>query len=267
VTAREGDPFPVRDVWRLDTRRLGRRVIVYARTDSTNTRALLHAGEPDSEGLVILADDQTAGRGQHGRTWSAAPRSSVLLSVLVHPPTHLARPVILTAWAAVSVCAVVQQLTGAEPRIKWPNDVLLRGKKVCGILIEQSRQGEAVAAVVGIGVNVTQSEAEFTAAGLPLATSLAAAGIGIPDTDAVATILLRQLDDEYDRLIGGDLDPLEVCWRQRLGQMGQEVVLECIHGMYAGRLLDVGFAGVVIERAGLPLVVQPETVLHIHTAE
>jgi BirA family biotin operon repressor/biotin-[acetyl-CoA-carboxylase] ligase len=259
------DPFPLRATWELDTRRLGRRVLVFARVDSTNTRALDYAGHPDGDGLALLADEQTAGRGQHGRTWSAAPRSSVLLSLLLWPPGRLARPVILTAWAAVSVCAVVREITGATPRIKWPNDVLVGGKKVCGILIEQSRQGDSAATVLGLGLNVTQSQEEFAAAGLPLATSLAASAAGPLDTDAVARRLLRELDEQYDRLLVGDLAGLEGQWQRYLGQLGKEVVLECIHGLYPGRLVELSFGAVVLERPDEPSqTLPPESVLHIH---
>ena len=85
-------------------------------------------------------------------SWLAAPGASVLLSVLLFPPPPLRRPSILTAWAAVAVCKIIQKLVGCAARIKWPNDILLGGRKVCGILIEQGR-----GTVAGIGLNVRQS--------------------------------------------------------------------------------------------------------------
>ena len=81
--------------------------------------------------------EQTAGRGQYGRVWTAPAGSSVLLSVLLFPPPALRRPTLLTAWAAVSVCETIQELANLSATIKWPNDVLINGRKVCGILIEQ----------------------------------------------------------------------------------------------------------------------------------
>src|SRR5262249_21998579 len=149
------------------TRRLGRTVTVFHEADSTNSRAAAMADRPDADGLAFLADRQSAGRGQYGRRWVAPARSSVLLSLLLRPPPGVARPVVLTAWAAVSVCEVVQRLTGEVPRIKWPNDVLVRGKKVCGILIEQVARGDQTASIVGIGLNVTQSSEDLLAAELP----------------------------------------------------------------------------------------------------
>ena len=162
-----------RQEWSLDTLRLGRRVLVYDRVDSTNDLAAQLADDPANEGIAILANEQTAGRGQHGRTWLAAPGQSVLLSLLVAPPPELCRPAILTAWAAVAVCITVHQTIDRPARIKWPNDVLLQNRKVCGILIESvavrragsvsDRRIPPVANapgspcfVVGIGLNVQQ---------------------------------------------------------------------------------------------------------------
>src|ERR1700733_8142423 len=123
-----------RDIWNLDTRRLGRRTLVFPQLDSTNNYAASLANDPANDGVAILADEQTAGRGQHGRTWTAAPKARVLLSLLLFPPPELRRPAILTAWAAVSVCETVRRVVGLQATIKWPNDVLLLGRKVCGIL-------------------------------------------------------------------------------------------------------------------------------------
>src|SRR5438309_6402048 len=151
----------------LDTQRIGRRILVYDRAESTNQRAAEFAADPNNDGLVILAGEQTAGRGQHGRTWQAPPGSSVLLSLLLFPPPALRRPALLTAWAAVSVCETILQLTGLQATIKWPNDVLLCDRKVCGILIEQGR-----GLVAGIGLNLNQSEEDLQQMELPQAASL-----------------------------------------------------------------------------------------------
>lgn len=251
-----------REEWQLDTRRLGRRVLVYDRVDSTNNLAASLANSPDNDGLAVLAAEQTAGRGQHGRTWLAAPHDSVLLSLLLFPPPPLQRPAILTAWAAVTVCTVVHHLVGRPAKIKWPNDVYLRGRKVCGILIEQNR-----GTVVGIGLNVRQTAEQFAEAGLYEATSLHqhAADASPPlETDGVARELIRQLDTEYAQLCDGDTATLEARWKWHLGLLGKPVVAECHDGVERGRLLDLGFAGVELERPGtVPLVLPPEKILHL----
>ena len=114
--------------WQLPTRQVGRRVLVFDQLDSTSTYAASLAGDPANDGVVVRAREQTAGRGQHGRSWQCPADCGVLMSVLLFPPPPLRRPALLTAWAAVSVCDTIQQATGLQARIKWPNDVLIRGK-------------------------------------------------------------------------------------------------------------------------------------------
>jgi BirA family transcriptional regulator, biotin operon repressor / biotin---[acetyl-CoA-carboxylase] ligase len=247
-----------REEWTLPTRRLGRRVLVFDRLPSTNTLAAELAADPANDGVAVLADEQTAGRGQHGRTWTAPPRSGVLLSLLLFPPPPLRRPPVLTAWAAVAVCATVRLVTGVPARIKWPNDVLLCGRKTCGILIEQGR-----GTVVGVGLNVRQTAADFEAAGLPEATALGQFTAAPPDTYAVARLLLERLDAEWDALLGGDLATLEACWKWHVGLLGKPVRAECHDGVIAGRLHDLTFDGVELEGQGGGVVLPPERVLRL----
>jgi BirA family biotin operon repressor/biotin-[acetyl-CoA-carboxylase] ligase len=251
-----------REEWHLPTRTVGRRVLVYECVTSTNSLAAAFADDPARDGLAILADEQTAGRGQHGRTWTAAARSSVLLSVLLFPPPPLRRPAVLTAWAAVAVCDTVRLAAGAAARIKWPNDVLLHGKKVCGILIEQGR-----GTVVGIGLNVAQSDADLAAAGLPDAVSLARAVSPPPDAHAVARLLLERLDRGWSALLDGDLATLEARWKGHLGLLGRPVVAEGLDGSRAeGRLAEVSFQGLQVETVGGLLTLAPERVRHLRGA-
>jgi BirA family biotin operon repressor/biotin-[acetyl-CoA-carboxylase] ligase len=252
-----------REEWQLDTLHLGRRVLVLERVDSTNSCAALLADDPANDGLAILADAQTAGRGQHGRTWLCQPGAGVLLSVLLFPSPALRRPAILTAWAAVSACALIQEAAGLRAMIKWPNDVLIRGRKVCGILIEQGR-----GTVVGIGLNVNQSAESFAAAGLIEAGSLAALAGHPFDVPEIARRLIRRLDAEYTRLVGGDLASLEACWKERLGLLGKQVVVEGAQAVHDGRLVDLTFDAAVLQLGdGEALRLVPEAIKHVTLSE
>jgi BirA family biotin operon repressor/biotin-[acetyl-CoA-carboxylase] ligase len=174
------------------------------------------------------------------------------------PPPPLRRPAVLTAWAAVSVCEAAADLAGADARIKWPNDVLVGGRKLCGILIELGR-----AAVVGIGLNVRQTADDFAAAGLPQAVSLAQLGAAA-DARTAAERLIRRLDDEYDRLVHGDVAGLEDRWRRRIGLLGREAAAECPDGVFRGRLLELGFDGIALGGAdGAVRRLRPELVFHL----
>ncbi len=177
------------------------------------------------------------------------------MSVLLFPPVELNRPAILTAWAAVSVCETIRELTGLQAKIKWPNDVLIQGRKVSGILIEQGK-----GTVAGIGLNVNQSAAAFAEAGLPEAASLAVFTQEQRECASVARTLLQQLDEQYDALCGGDLMTLEACWKWRLGLLGKTVTAECHTETHTGRLLDVGWDALELETANGRRFLRPETV-------
>lgn len=247
------------ETWHLPTRHLGRRVLVFDQLDSTNAFAAGLALDPANDGVAVLAAAQTAGRGQYGRQWQCPAGQGVLLSVLLFPPPALRRPALLAAWAAVAVCATIDAEAGLQAQIKWPNDVLIGGRKVCGILIEQG-QGT----VAGIGLNVNQTAADFAAAGLPEATSLALCTGQTRDCRAVARRLLEQLDAEYTRLCQGDDATLEACWKWRTGLLGQPVVVETSTGEVRGRLVELSWDGVDLQRAdGARLRLAPEHVRHV----
>jgi BirA family biotin operon repressor/biotin-[acetyl-CoA-carboxylase] ligase len=260
-------PIP-EDVWRLDTARIGRRVHVYNQLDSTNALALSLGDDPANDGLALLARAQTAGRGQHGRSWQAPAGSSVLLSVLLFPPPPLRRPALMVAWAAVAVCETIRKLADTQAAIKWPNDVLIRGRKICGILIEQRTTGHAdhpLATVVGIGLNVAQPQQYFDAAQLLAATSLLLASGRSFTSDEVARTLLQQLDGDYRRLVDGDFAMLESLWKDRLGLLGKPVHVEGIAQSHQGRLLDVTLDHLEVQAAdGRLLRLAPESVRHLH---
>jgi BirA family biotin operon repressor/biotin-[acetyl-CoA-carboxylase] ligase len=250
-----------REEWQLPTRRLGRRVLLFDRVDSTNTQAAALAHARANDGLILLADEQTAGRGQHGRSWQSPSGVGVLMSVLLFPTPELRRPVLLAAWAASSVCETIRQCTGLQAKIKWPNDVLLRGRKVCGILIEQG-QGT----VVGLGLNVNHPQDYFDAAGLPQGGSLALFAGGPLDVKQVARLLIEQLDEEYDRLCQGDTATLEACWKWRIGLLDKQVVVECHDAPYRGRLREMTWERMELETGGGTLSLRPETVRHLQPA-
>jgi BirA family biotin operon repressor/biotin-[acetyl-CoA-carboxylase] ligase len=245
--------------WNLDTVRIGRRVLVFDRVDSTNNVAAQSAHDQANDGLVFLAGEQTAGRGQHGRSWMCQPNMGVLLSVLIFPEPALRRPVILAAWAANAVCETIQTIAGRQAQIKWPNDVLVAGRKVCGILIEQNR-----GTVVGIGLNVNQSAAYLAEANLPQAASLACFTGDVRSVHDVAKLLIDELDRQYQELCQGDLVSLETAWRRRTALVGRRVFVECANSNHSGRLQSLSFEGLELDETEEGILrLQPEMVKHI----
>jgi len=254
-------PDHPRETWRFDTTRIGQRVLVFDTLESTNSTAARMATDDDTDGLALIAEYQSAGRGQYGRVWQSGPGSSLLLSVILRPPGALCRPVMLTALTAVAVAEAIYSLTAVQARMKWPNDLLIHGKKVCGLLIEQ----HAAAVVIGIGLNLTQNAEEFAAAGLPEAASLAQLSEQPVSLRTAVEVVLGHLDQEYSRLINGERVTIEADWKWRLGLLGRQVVVERYDGSSeTGRLHEMGFDGLELEVAdGLFRVIVPETVAHL----
>lgn len=248
-----------REIRHLPTKHIGRKIWCYDCVASTNTLAAELAADRANDGLAIVAAAQSAGRGQHGRSWITTPGDAVLLSVILFPPREFQRPVVLAAWAATAVCQTIAECTQLPPTIKWPNDVLVRGKKVCGILIEQAR-----ATVVGIGLNVNQTEETFTQVDLPDAASLASLTGRQWEVGEVCQVLLRRLDDLYAHCIGGAFAVVESQWIGFSDLVGESVEVECHSCSVAGRLTTLSLRGVEVEHNGRREMLVPESIRHIH---
>ena len=227
----------------LGTQVIGRQVAVWNRVTSTNDLAMRAASSRSNHGLAILAEEQTAGRGSRGRVWTAPPRSSVLLSVLLFPPPELDDPVCLNALAAYSVAGVVWGWLGDrlglkpdshEPpsvTIKWPNDVRINGRKVAGILVERGKR-----AVIGIGLNVNTLAADFPPELRQIATSLAVE-LGEPlDRSALVRDLLGNLDVLYHCVLHSGISGLNSCYNWHSEHFGHEVDVQTDQGVISGRL-------------------------------
>jgi BirA family biotin operon repressor/biotin-[acetyl-CoA-carboxylase] ligase len=235
-------------------------VLVFDRIDSTNSYAGTLTSDSANDGVVILAYEQTAGRGQPGRNWFCPRGSGVLMSVVLFPHPELQRAPALTVWAAVAVCDTIYEIASLVAWIKWPNDVLVNGTKVCGILTELKAGGaNGPAAIVGIGLNVRQSAEEFANAGLPDAGSLSMIANRAFDTDDVAKRLIRQLD-----LGIANLHTLEARWASRVGLVGRNVTLELLDREVHGELRAMNFSAISLKQPdGRMIDLRPETVRHI----
>jgi BirA family biotin operon repressor/biotin-[acetyl-CoA-carboxylase] ligase len=167
----------------------GAPVVALESVDSTNEEVRRRAAAGAPEGLVVVADSQTAGRGRRGHTWHSPPGAGVYLSLLLRPKVPAAEAVALPLRAGLATCRALRAL-GLEPVLKWPNDVLVGGRKVAGILVESvtGREGLVDVAVVGIGVNVAAHPMPADIA--HTATSIESAlGRPVPRADLAARLL------------------------------------------------------------------------------
>jgi len=187
----------------------GWRVERVAETGSTNADLAAAAAAGGGEGLVLVADRQTAGRGRQGRSWDAPPGSGLTASVLLRPRAPLARLGWLPLLTGLAVAEAVEEVAGVPARLKWPNDVLVGDRKLAGVLVElhtgpPSVPHDGPAAVVGLGLNVGLGEHELP---VPTATSLAIEGARTVDRGAVLGAVLAVLEARYRAWSDADGDP------------------------------------------------------------
>lgn len=202
----------------LGTRFIGQRVIYYPQLPSTMDEAKRQAQQGATEGTVIVAGEQTAGRGRMKRGW-LSPRGSIALSIILYPELAYLSSLIMVASLSVAHC--IEKVAGLKPEIKWPNDVLINGKKVCGILIESEVKGSRAGyAIIGIGINVNLKPSDFPEIP-PLATSLShELGKEVSQLDLVRC-LLAEIESLYLVLPSGDAVYQQ--WRDNLVTLGKKV--------------------------------------------
>jgi len=191
-----------------------------------------------TEGAVAVTEHQTAGRGRVGRRWEDAPGTALLLSLLLRPPDTAGAPQ-LSLVCALAVAECVEATTGLEARVRWPNDVLVGGRKVAGILLE----GHEDAVVCGIGVNVSQTEAALPRDARTPAASLRTLTGREQDRAALLVLLLERLESRYDTWLACGLAPMLPELDRRNVLRGREVRV--------GE--NTGSAGAITERGQLTL--------------
>lgn len=183
----------------LAGRTVGAALLCLDTVDSTNNE-LKRRADTAPDGLAVLAQEQTGGRGRLGRSFVSPAGKGLYLSVLLRPQCVLADAGMLTAWTAVAVCRALERCCGVRAGIKWPNDIMLEGRKLCGILTELELEAETAAlrhVIVGVGINVSQDAADFGPEVAPVAISLAQALGRAPRRSQLAAEVLSALDDLY----------------------------------------------------------------------
>jgi len=222
---------------------VGHNIIYYPVTSSTMDVARQAAADGAAEGTIVIADEQTAGRGRLGRKWLSPPESSVLLSIILYPKLEeLPR---LTMAACLAVARSIERVTGLKPTIKWPNDVLIQGKKVSGVLIESDVQGDRVNyAIVGLALNVNLDPSSIPEIAETATSLKEALGHEVSRLE-VLRALLGEFEDLYSALRRGE--PIEREWRRRLETLGREVTVR------SGQEVREGYAESVDEDGNLLL--------------
>jgi len=218
---------------------------------STNDVAARLADEGAPEGTIVVAEEQTAGRGRHGRSWSSPAGHGLYLSLVLRPSVPFERIGELAFVASLAAAEAIGQVSGLPAQIKWPNDVLLRGRKVCGILIEAGkatgRHSDGAtprAVIVGTGINVNTQT--FPAEISETATSIALqAGRAIP-LETVEQALLSRLEARYTEYLAAGFAPILAAWKSLDCTVGGEITVNTTDGAVKGRAAEVSSRGDLI---------------------
>lgn len=214
------------------------RVRRFDTVDSTNRWLLNQARGGARQGLVVVADHQSAGRGRRGREWSAPPGSSLLMSVLLRPRLDATRVHVLTMAASIALSTAVERVTGVRAAVKWPNDVVVADRKLAGLLAETvlSPSGAVGAVVIGVGCNVEWRDVRWE---LPEGATACDLEAGAPvETAALLDAFLDGLGERLD-----DLDGVPDAYRGALATLGRRVQVDLGSRDLSGTAVDVDDAG------------------------
>lgn len=228
---------------------IGRDIRVFEETSSTNDIVEKLARDGVKEGVVVFAEAQSKGRGRLGRPWLSPPRKGLWFSVLLRPRLHPQAATQLTAASATALCRAIREQTPLKPEIKWPNDILIGGRKVAGVLTEMGAELDHIKHLtLGIGIDVNVAPSEFPPELRKIATSLAAeCGQPVSRIDFAAAVL-RQLDLDYARITSGQFESISNEWASQCATLGLRVSIRIGPRTLTGRAEALDSDGALLLR-------------------
>ncbi len=230
----------------LTTQLFGRKIYTFDLIDSTNLKVRSLAADGESEGVLVIAEEQTSGKGRMGRRWHSDPGQNLTFSILLRPRISPERVGLLSLLAGVGVAEAVEQITTCSPDCKWPNDLLLSNRKFCGILSETAGNGTAPAVVMGIGINVNKMT--FPDELREGATSLAIETGRMVDRPILLAATLRNLESLYRMLHAGQAAEIIRRWKTHSRMMGKTVGADRDGGTTRGIASDIADDGSLVIR-------------------
>ncbi len=220
----------------LKTKRIGRKILVYNSTSSTNDIAAEYARNKENDGLVIFAEEQTAGRGRAGAKWHSSYADSILCSILIIDCKLNGELLSLTC--AVAVAEAIGKLARGEAKIKWPNDIILNGRKVAGILLESKKSKLGNSYIVGAGVNCHQNVDSFPLELQKTATSIDIESQTVCDRTSLSKRLLTSIDYWLKAAEQSGRKVIER-WQKLSVQLGHRVTLVWNRRKFSGNCIGI----------------------------
>ncbi len=233
----------------LKTQIIGSKIHYYPEIDSTNTRAAQLAEDGAPEGTLIITDYQTAGRGRENRKWVSPSNQNLLFSFVLRPPDSLQGVSQITTLAAVALCESIRNETGIPTVIKWPNDIRVGKKKLCGILTEsKTLKNKVNYVIVGIGINVNTPSEDFPIELKDQATSLFIETHKIVSCENLFLTALHSMDKWYLETIKNGIDRVVTQWKELSDMPGKLVRIHNRSQSFEGYILNLDTDGGLLIR-------------------
>lgn len=225
----------------METKWAGCEIVYYDETDSTNKQARMLAREGAAHGTLVIADRQSAGRGRRGRSWISPAGEGVFMSLIVRPDAPPSEVAKLSLTLALAVSRAIERETGLDARIKWPNDIVIGGRKVCGLLLEMDATAQKVESIVaGVGINVHQTafdeEIENTASSLDL----------LLGKRVSRSAIVRAFLTEFERAMTLADEEMMDAYRERSATIGQRVQVIGLSSSYTGMATGITESGTLL---------------------
>lgn len=227
----------------LETQWAGCEIVYFEETDSTNRQARLLAREGARHGTLVIADTQSAGRGRRGRGWISPAGEGVFMSLIIRPDMPPSQVAKLSLTLALAVSRAIERETGLDAKIKWPNDIVIGGRKVCGLLLEMDATAEKVESIVaGVGINVHQTvfdeEIAHTASSLDL----------LAGRRVSRSAIVRAFLAEFERAMALEDAQMMDAYRASSATIGQKVQVISLSGTYTGTAEGITESGSLLVR-------------------
>jgi BirA family biotin operon repressor/biotin-[acetyl-CoA-carboxylase] ligase len=237
--------------WNLKAKVFGREVISYKKVDSTNEVAYGLAEKGVKEGAVILAEEQSKGKGRHGRQWASPSKGGIYMSCVLRPrmaPNEISK---VTLLAAVAVASAIRRMCGLDVVIKWPNDIMADGRKLCGILTEMKAEQDSVSfVIVGIGVNVNTPMSALPKGATSISEELSRAGRPEGHVSRVELVksILEAFEKYYKILREEGFEPIADAWKDLTAMLGSRIKVMLPNRTFEGQAHTIDPDGSLVVR-------------------
>ncbi|RST73644.1 biotin--[acetyl-CoA-carboxylase] ligase [Siminovitchia acidinfaciens] len=230
----------------LETERFGRSVHYFDSLESTQKAAYQLAYDGAPEGTLVIAEEQTSGRGRLGRAWHSASGKGIWMSIIVRPDLPPQKAPQFTLITAVAVARAIEEVTEITPEIKWPNDLLIKGKKVVGILTELQAEADKISSlIIGIGMNVNHASDDFPVEVKKIASSLFIEKGEKISRAALIQSFLKNFEKYYSIYISDGFLPIRILWESYATSIGKQIKATTVTGEIVGVAVGISNEGVL----------------------